>query len=126
MSPAGSDSRASPQMPTPGDALLIGLNNAVPSCAVLLRLDCRVSGVGVDPNNPPYVWEAWTGGPIGCHANRNETRPRRSTSRVTSSCTCRAGQSRHALADHGHTPGMAAMPAVGACARASRLIGNLR
>ncbi len=35
--------------PTPGDALLIGLSEAVPSCAVLLRMDCRVSGRGVDP-----------------------------------------------------------------------------
>jgi predicted phage baseplate assembly protein len=32
----------------------------VPSCAVLLRLDCRVSGRGVDPRRPPIGWEAWT------------------------------------------------------------------
>ncbi len=43
-----------------GDALLIGLSDAVPSCAVLLRMDCRVSGRGVDPRRPPVVWEAWT------------------------------------------------------------------
>jgi predicted phage baseplate assembly protein len=63
-------------MPTPGDALLIGLNKAVPSCAVLLRVDCRVSGVGVDPNNPPYVWEAWTDGPewVQCEMERDETK----------------------------------------------------
>ena len=62
-------------MPTPGDALLIGLNNAVPSCAVLLRVDCRVSGVGVDPNNPPYVWEAWTGSDwVQCEPERDETK----------------------------------------------------
>jgi predicted phage baseplate assembly protein len=63
-------------LPTPGDALLIGLSNAVPSCAVLLRVDCRVSGVGVDPNNPPYIWEAWTGGPdwVPCDVERDETR----------------------------------------------------
>ena len=47
--------------PKPGDALLIGLSDAVPSCAVLLRLDCDVEGVGVDPRNPPLVWEAWDG-----------------------------------------------------------------
>ncbi|RYP83272.1 putative baseplate assembly protein [Nocardioides guangzhouensis] len=47
--------------PTPGDALLIGLSNAVPSCAVTLRMECTVSGVGVDPRRPPRVWEAWTG-----------------------------------------------------------------
>jgi predicted phage baseplate assembly protein len=62
-------------MPTPGDALLIGLNNAVPSCAVLLRVDCRVSGVGVDPNNPPYVWEAWPGTEwTECEQERDETK----------------------------------------------------
>lgn len=52
-------------LPTPGDAMLVGLTAAVPSCAVLLRFDCKVSGVGVDPNNPPYVWEAWTGRDLG-------------------------------------------------------------
>jgi predicted phage baseplate assembly protein len=63
-------------LPTPGDALLIGLSNAVPSGAVLLRFDCRVSGVGVDPDDPPYVWEAWTGGPdwTRCDVERDETR----------------------------------------------------
>jgi predicted phage baseplate assembly protein len=46
--------------PRPGDALLIGLDKAVPSCAVTLRMDCTVSGRGVDPKRPPLVWEAWT------------------------------------------------------------------
>ncbi|WP_230207920.1 putative baseplate assembly protein [Microlunatus sp. Gsoil 973] len=46
--------------PRPGDALLIGLDNAVPSCAVTLRMECVVSGRGVDPKRPPLVWEAWT------------------------------------------------------------------
>jgi predicted phage baseplate assembly protein len=63
-------------LPTPGDAMLIGLTAAVPSCVVLLRFDCQVSGVGVDPNNPPYVWEAWTGGATWepCEVERDETR----------------------------------------------------
>jgi predicted phage baseplate assembly protein len=46
--------------PRAGDALLVGLSGAVPSCAVRLRLDCAVAGVGVDPRRPPLVWEAWT------------------------------------------------------------------
>ena len=46
--------------PVPGDAVLIGLTEAVPSCAVLLRLDCPVAGRGVRPDDPPLVWEAWT------------------------------------------------------------------
>lgn len=47
--------------PRPGDAVLFGLSDPVPGCAVLLRLDCIAEGVGVDPRDPPLVWEAWTG-----------------------------------------------------------------
>lgn len=47
--------------PKPGDVLLIGLTREVPSCAVSLRFQCRIEGVGVDPDNPPLTWEAWTG-----------------------------------------------------------------
>jgi predicted phage baseplate assembly protein len=60
--------------PVVGDALLIGLSEAVPSCAVLLRLDCKVSGRGVDPRNPPVAWEAWTDtGWTACDLDRDET-----------------------------------------------------
>ena len=74
--PGGTEFACFSALPTPGDALLIGLDNAVPSCAVLLRVDCRVSGVGVDPKRPPYIWEAWTGGPdwTPCDVERDETR----------------------------------------------------
>lgn len=48
------------ERPQPGDALLVGLDNAVPSCLVTLRMDCTVAGQGVIPKNPPLVWEAWT------------------------------------------------------------------
>src|SRR5262249_56856273 len=41
--------------------MLVGLSAAVPSCAVVLRLDSRVEGVGVDPRQPPLAWEAWDG-----------------------------------------------------------------
>ena len=47
--------------PVPGDVLLLGLNDQAPSCAVVLRFDCEVKGVGVNPRNPPLVWEAWDG-----------------------------------------------------------------
>jgi len=43
------------------DALLVGLDNPAPNCAVLLDFDGRVDGVGVNPKRPPLVWEAWTG-----------------------------------------------------------------
>ena len=47
--------------PLPGDVLLLGLNDQAPSCAVVLRFECEVRGVGVNPRNPPLVWEAWDG-----------------------------------------------------------------
>jgi predicted phage baseplate assembly protein len=66
--------RAFSETPVVGDALLIGLSTAVPSCAVLLRLDCRVSGRGVDPRRPPIVWEAWTDqGWITCDPGSDQT-----------------------------------------------------
>jgi predicted phage baseplate assembly protein len=61
-------------VPQPGDALLVGLTEAVPSCAVTLRLGCRIEGVGVDPLNPPLAWEAWNGETwVGCEVERDET-----------------------------------------------------
>lgn len=48
-------------VPRVDDALLIGLSNPVPSCVVRLDFDCRVEGVGVHPDHPPIVWEAWNG-----------------------------------------------------------------
>jgi predicted phage baseplate assembly protein len=46
--------------PQPDDMLLFGLSVAVPGCAVVLGLDSRVDGVGVDPRQPPLRWEALT------------------------------------------------------------------
>lgn len=61
-------------LPRPGDSLVIGLSNPVPSCAVLLRIDCEVSGIGVDPRRPPRVWEAKTStGWKRCDVDRDET-----------------------------------------------------
>jgi len=60
--------------PQPGEALLVGLSTAVPSCAVLLRIDCPVGGVGIDPRNPPLIWEAWNGsGWTACEVDRDES-----------------------------------------------------
>src|SRR5215207_3137624 len=47
--------------PAPGDVLLLGLDDTAPSCAVALRFESEVRGVGVNPRNPPLVWEAWDG-----------------------------------------------------------------
>ena len=48
-------------VPKAGDGLLIGLSDAVPGCVLRLRLRCQIEGVGVDPDNPPLAWEAWSG-----------------------------------------------------------------
>ncbi|MEQ4302948.1 putative baseplate assembly protein [Plantactinospora sp. B6F1] len=60
--------------PAVGDALLLGLDSAVPSCAVVLRLESRVQGIGVDPRQPPLRWEAWNGaGWVECDVDRDST-----------------------------------------------------
>ncbi|MDP9074937.1 MAG: putative baseplate assembly protein, partial [Actinomycetota bacterium] len=60
--------------PRPGDALLIGLSDPVPRCAIALRIDCQVQGVGVNPKDPPLRWEAWDGrGWAECEVDKDET-----------------------------------------------------
>ena len=53
--------RAFGNPPAVGESFLIGLPHAVPSCCVRLEFDCRIEGIGVDPENPPLGWEAWDG-----------------------------------------------------------------
>lgn len=61
-------------VPKPGDALLVGLTEAVPRCTVVLRTECEIEGVGVDPRHPPLVWEAWTGAEwSACDVDRDDT-----------------------------------------------------
>ncbi|GAA4425712.1 putative baseplate assembly protein [Actinokineospora soli] len=48
-------------VPEPGDLLLVGLTSAVPHCVVRLDVSASVEGVGVHPDHPPLVWEAWNG-----------------------------------------------------------------
>ncbi|MEV7870349.1 putative baseplate assembly protein [Streptomyces sp. NPDC088124] len=60
--------------PRPGDRMMFGLSAAVPDCAVVLELDSQVDGVGVDPRQPPLVWEAWTpDGWAACEVDRDTT-----------------------------------------------------
>ncbi len=62
------------EAPQAGDVFLIALSDPAPSCAVLLRFDCQIEGVGVDPRNPPLAWEAWSGeGWTRCDVDRDET-----------------------------------------------------
>ncbi|MGW0733017.1 putative baseplate assembly protein [Streptomyces sp. NPDC002851] len=70
----GKDLMCFAEAPRPGDCLLFGLSAAVPHCAIALELDSRVDGVGVDPRQPPLVWEAWTeDGWAACEVDRDGT-----------------------------------------------------
>ncbi|MFD9817187.1 putative baseplate assembly protein [Streptomyces sp. NPDC059080] len=70
----GADLLCFAEAPRPGDCMLLGLSAAVPHCAVALRLDSRVDGVGVDPRQPPLVWEAWTAdGWAACEVDQDTT-----------------------------------------------------
>jgi predicted phage baseplate assembly protein len=62
------------ERPAYDDVLLLGLDDAAPSCAVALRFECDVQGVGVDPNRPPLLWEAWDGaGWAPCEVDHDDT-----------------------------------------------------
>jgi predicted phage baseplate assembly protein len=63
------------ERPQPGEAFLVGLSNPVPSCTVVVRLDCQIEGRGVKPEDPPLVWEAWDGTDwMECEVELDETR----------------------------------------------------
>jgi predicted phage baseplate assembly protein len=60
--------------PVPDDSLLIGLSAAVPRCAVSLRFDCNIEGIGVDPEWPPLAWEAFDGDSwVTCEVDHDTT-----------------------------------------------------
>jgi predicted phage baseplate assembly protein len=62
------------KVPKPDDALYVGLPEPVPSCAVSLRFRCDIEGVGVDPRNPPLIWEAYDGGGwVACDLQSDQT-----------------------------------------------------
>ncbi|MEV0323001.1 putative baseplate assembly protein [Streptomyces sp. NPDC050658] len=62
------------QHPVPGDTLLIGLTQPAPRCAVVLRMDCALEGVGISPTHPPLLWEARCGqGWERCEVQRDTT-----------------------------------------------------
>ncbi len=60
--------------PVPDDAFYLALTDAVPKCAVALQVSAHIDGVGVDPDNPPLVWEAHTSeGWKACDLDSDET-----------------------------------------------------
>ncbi|GAA0916616.1 putative baseplate assembly protein [Nonomuraea longicatena] len=56
---AGADCFA--RVPHQGDAVYLGLSNAVPGCTISLTFDCAAAGAGVDPRDPPLEWQYWNG-----------------------------------------------------------------
>ncbi|MFF7993859.1 putative baseplate assembly protein [Kitasatospora xanthocidica] len=60
--------------PEAGDAMLFALPAVVPRCILVVRLDSRVEGVGVDPRQPPLAWEVWDGARwTGCETGSDTT-----------------------------------------------------
>jgi predicted phage baseplate assembly protein len=60
--------------PQPDDSLCLGLSQPVPGCAVRVDFRGPVDGIGVDPTDPPLVWEAWDGAAwVGCLVSTDET-----------------------------------------------------
>ncbi len=53
--------RAFQDQPLPGDAVYFGFDNDISNHTIRMALECTVQGVGIDPRDPPLVWEAWCG-----------------------------------------------------------------
>src|SRR5262249_10320508 len=47
--------------PQVGDALYLGFTNDMSPHTLLLEVHCRIEGIGVDPSDPPLIWETWDG-----------------------------------------------------------------
>jgi predicted phage baseplate assembly protein len=45
----------------PGDALYLGFAQSLAGCVLQLSLSAQAEGIGVDPRDPPLVWEVWNG-----------------------------------------------------------------
>jgi predicted phage baseplate assembly protein len=51
---------ASPEL-TPGDGFYLGFARSLAGTVLRLGIEARAEGIGVDPRNPPLVWEVWSG-----------------------------------------------------------------
>jgi predicted phage baseplate assembly protein len=60
--------------PLPDDVFYVGLDDAAPRCVVGVRLRCEVEAVGIRPDDPPLVWEAFDGTDwVPCVVDSDET-----------------------------------------------------
>ncbi|SOD70950.1 predicted phage baseplate assembly protein [Jatrophihabitans sp. GAS493] len=58
--PLGVRCFASPTL-TPGDGFYLGFARSLAGTMIRLRLEAEADGIGVDPRNPPLLWEIWNG-----------------------------------------------------------------
>lgn len=70
----GSPVSAFTSVPVVGDVLRVGLDAAVPSCAVRIDVVAQADGVGVNPKRPPWIWEALCGAEwVECEVTQDST-----------------------------------------------------
>lgn len=46
---------------TPDDAFYLGFRDSLAGMVLRIRIEARAEGIGVDPRNPPLLWEVWNG-----------------------------------------------------------------
>jgi predicted phage baseplate assembly protein len=51
---------ASPEL-TPGDTFCLGFAKSLAGVVLRINISAEAEGIGVDPRNPPLVWEVWSG-----------------------------------------------------------------
>ena len=50
------------ESPRPGNGFYLGFQENLAGHTLLLTMDCVMEGIGVDPRDPPLIWESWDGG----------------------------------------------------------------
>jgi predicted phage baseplate assembly protein len=46
---------------TPGDAFYLGFRESLAGMVLRVQVEAQAEGIGVDPRNPPLIWEVWNG-----------------------------------------------------------------
>lgn len=46
---------------TPGDAFYLGFTGSLAGMVLRIQVEANAEGIGVDPRNPPLIWEVWNG-----------------------------------------------------------------
>ncbi|MEW6231988.1 MAG: putative baseplate assembly protein [Chloroflexota bacterium] len=61
LSPPATPFAAFAPAPQPGNTVYFGFRENLSGNTLVLTFDCDIEGIGVDPRNPPLVWEHWDG-----------------------------------------------------------------